>query len=163
VSTGEYDYEQMRGWKHDAWRYKKDDFWTNNTAFHFLARIVSRDCTFAQRVQSGAHYYQQNECDTPMGRCFIAGDAAVRPLMTSDAYGIGPAMTDISPPRWSEVHAAAHPGEDWGVSAYNNLQKNPVDAPIGIPCGNVPHMRCNPDAVSLHRRPPTTMCHRYGF
>jgi hypothetical protein len=77
---------------------------------------IVRDCLFARRVRSGARYCEQNQCNAPMGQCAIAGTAEGLPLMTADEYGIGNADANISPPRWSQVHDGAHPGNDCSVS-----------------------------------------------
>jgi hypothetical protein len=95
-------------------------------------------------VQSGAHFYQQNMCETPMGPCVIAVDVMGSPLMTADAYGVGNTSTQISPPRWSALHGGAHLGDDWGAGSFHDIQGRPVDAP---------HARCNPACVVIAPSP----------
>jgi hypothetical protein len=148
VYTGEHHYDELSDRKHDNWHFGKANWDEMGSAANSFARNIARDCLFAQRVQSGAHYYKHNRCITPMGLCEIDGSAAGRPLMTSDAYGIGNADRSISPPRWSQAHSGAHPGNDWSVSNLDTVQ-NFVDGPIGLPWKNIPHMRCDPGALLI--------------
>jgi hypothetical protein len=130
---------------------EKDPYDTGSAASAF-ARDIARDCLFAQKVQSGAHYYEQHGCVTPMGLCVIAAAAAGVPLETGDEYGVGVAAAANSPPRWSEVRNNMWPLTDWNESQLPTAQ-NFAHAPMGIPWTKIPWMRCDPDSLTVKPSP----------
>jgi hypothetical protein len=118
VTASERDYAQMELWKQGIWRYRKQTEWEPLGAAKFFADIIERDCMFIQMMQCGGRMRQQHECDTPLGRCKIAGDAYGRALMSADACGVGNCATSISPQRWALRHDAQWPQADWAFGSY---------------------------------------------
>jgi hypothetical protein len=105
----------------------------------------------AQKVQSGAHFYDHHECMTSRGLCAIAATAPGIPLKTGDAYGIGGRVSDRSPPRWSTVRKLWKT-TDWTESNLPKAQ-NFAHTPYEIPWKLIPWMKCEPGSVTVRMTP----------
>jgi hypothetical protein len=82
VRAGEHRYTSLAGQKKpdDAWHFLKKDPSDAASPANAFARDIARDCLMAQKVQSGAHFYDQHECVTSQGLCAIAATAPGIPL-----------------------------------------------------------------------------------
>jgi hypothetical protein len=153
VYSGEHLYTSLVGQKKpdDAWHFLKNDQWDKASPANAIVGDIARDCLMAQKVQSGAHFYDQHECVTSLGRCAIAATARGSPLETGDVCGIGERMSDRSPSRWADVH------RNWKSSPWteSNLLKaqNFIHAPYEIPWGLIPWMKSAPGSLTVRMTP----------
>jgi hypothetical protein len=69
VYSGEYLYASLAEQKKpdDPWHFLKKDPWDKASPANAIVRDIARDCLMAQKVQSGAHFYDQHECTTSLG------------------------------------------------------------------------------------------------
>jgi hypothetical protein len=153
VRIGECLYDALSDHKKvgDEWHFLKKEPYDAGSAASAFARDIARDCLMAQKVQSGAHFYQQHECVTAMGPCIIAAIAAGVPLETGDAYGVGIAAAAKSPPRRPDARNVWQP-TDWTESDFP-IAQNFAHAPLGIPWMKIPWVRCDPGSLTVRQSP----------
>jgi hypothetical protein len=153
VYIGEHRYTSLAGQKKpdDAWHFWRRDPSDEASPANAIVRDIARDCLMAQKVRSGAHFYDQHECPTSRGPCAIAATALGFPLETGDAYGIGGRASDRSPPRWSEVRKLWKTTE-WTESNLPKAQ-NFAHTPCEIPWRLISGMKCEPGFVTMRMTP----------
>jgi hypothetical protein len=153
VYAGEHRYASLAGQKKpdDAWGFLKKDPSDKASPANAIVGDIAQDCLMAQKVQSGAHFYDQHECLTSLGLCAIAAAAPGSPLETGDACGIGDKISDIRPSRWSDVR------ERWKTTPWteSNFPKarNFVRAPYELPWKLIPWMKYEPGSLTVRMTP----------
>jgi hypothetical protein len=109
----------------------------------------------AQKVQSGAHFYEQHECDGKMGLCEITATAFRSPLGTADAYGMGEQSSGRGPSRWGDVRGNWErlPGSSPWTEGNLPKARNFLYVPYEIPWKLIPLMKVEQGSLTIRIMP----------
>jgi hypothetical protein len=110
---------------------------------------VERDTRCAFAISSGTPNMPKNYFRTRLGVGLCIADAVGRHLLSADANGMTGAMTDISPPRWSEQREHKYPPNDWSNGYVWDFDGTASNTPADVPWHLIPGMECRPENVAL--------------
>jgi hypothetical protein len=107
VASGIHDHGSIAQLRHsvrkegsaDCWRYMKSQEYKVES---MMAIWAACDAKYACVTSSGTRNMPKNYVRAGLGVGLRAADTIDRHLSSADADGMKGAMTDISPPRWSE-------------------------------------------------------------
>jgi hypothetical protein len=131
----------------DPWR----ESWDQASPANAIVRAIARDCLMAQKVQSGAHFYEHHECDTKMGLCKIAATAFRSALGSADACRMGEQSSERSPSRWEDVHGNWErlPGSSPWTEGTLPKAQNFLYVPYEIPWKLIPWMKVEQGSLTI--------------